>query len=47
MLIDWDSQRVSIYVDGEGKSHQFFYIKRKSTAQSVNAVSLYGLSPEG
>lgn len=47
MLIDWNSQLVSIYVDGEGKGVQKFYIKRKSVANSVNAVSIYGLSPEG
>lgn len=47
MLIDWDEQTVSIYVDGEGITAVPFFTKRAQKLNEVNAIALYGLTPEG
>ena len=46
MLVDWDLQQVSIYVDSEAISAETFFIKRKSLSMSTNAISIYNLSPD-
>lgn len=46
LLIDWEEQTVSIYVDGEAKLATPFFTKRKQTIQEINTVALYGLTPE-
>ena len=45
MLLDWDLQNVSVYVDGVGQSVQPFFVARKTVLESVNAVAIYNLSP--
>ena len=47
LLVDWEEQTVSIYVDGEGVLSTPFFTKRKTTLKDINAVALYGLTPEG
>lgn len=46
LLIDWDAQLVSIYIDNEANSAQPFFLMRASRVESTNAISIYGLSPE-
>ena len=46
LLIDWEDQTVSIYVDGEGVLATPFFTKRKTTLKDINTVALYGLTPE-
>lgn len=46
LLIDWEEQTVSIYVDGEGVLATPFFTKRKTTLKDINTVALYGLTPE-
>lgn len=51
MLLDWDTQRVALYVDNEFKTIASFYSKDRDAkmgctkANSVNTLSLYNLSP--
>ena len=45
MLIDWDLQTVSIYVDGIGIKAVPFFTKRATKLKKVNAVAIYGLTP--
>jgi hypothetical protein len=45
LLLDWDLQNVSVYVDGVGKSAEPFFVARKTVLESVNAVAIYNLSP--
>ena len=47
MLIDWDAQTVSIYADDEGVRAVPFFTKRGEKMDSMNAVAIYGLTPEG
>ena len=47
MLIDWPMQTVSIYVDGDGVKSVPFFTKRSPKVDSVNALSIYGLTPGG
>lgn len=47
MLIDWEFQTVSIYVDGEGVTAVPFFTKQALKLNEVNAIALYGLTPEG
>jgi hypothetical protein len=45
LIIDWEEQRVSIYIDGEAYSAQPFFLLRTLTADNANALAIYGLSP--
>lgn len=45
LVIDWDDQRVSIYVNGAGLKSESFFTQRKDKLESANALSIYGLSP--
>ena len=47
MLIDWEEQTVSIYVDGEGVTAVPFFTKRAQKLNDVNTIALYGLTPDG
>ena len=47
MLIDWDEQTVSIYVDNEGLKAVPFFTKRAKKLTHVNTLAIYGLTPEG
>lgn len=47
LIFDWDEQRVSIYIDKEPISSDTFFTQRKLKLESGNALSLYGLSPDG
>ena len=46
MLLDWDLQTISIYVDGIGIKAVPFFTKRATKLSAVNAVAIYGLTPE-
>lgn len=45
LIINWDEQCVSIYINGDGKSRQPFFLLRTLTFENANALSLYNLSP--
>jgi hypothetical protein len=45
LLLDWDEQRVSIYVDEAPLKSAPFFTQRKDKLKSGNAVSIYGLTP--
>jgi hypothetical protein len=47
LLIHWDIQHVSIYVNDEPKAIQPFYNNSKDNVETTNAIALYGLSPGG
>ena len=47
LIIDWEEQMVSIYIDEQPKVVQPFFIMRATRVESANAISIYGLSPEG
>ena len=47
LILDYDEQRVSIYVDEKPIKSAEFFTQRKTKLDSGNAVSIYGLSPEG
>ena len=47
MLIDWEDQTVSIYVDNEGVKAVPFFTKRATKLTHVNTLAIYGLTPEG
>ena len=47
MLIDWENQLVSIYVDGLPEKKVPFFNNEKVVIESANALALYGLSPGG
>lgn len=46
LMIDWEEQLVSIYVDDEAMNTQPFFLMRATRVESANALSLYGLSPD-
>lgn len=46
LILDWDDQRASIYIDDEGYKSDAFFTKRKEKLNSGNALSIYGLAPE-
>ena len=45
LLMDWDDQRVSIYINDEAIKSASFFTQRKDKLESANALSIYGLSP--
>lgn len=45
LLLDWDEQRVTIYVDEQPLKSAPFFTQRKDKLTSGNAVSIYGLTP--
>ena len=45
LLMDWDEQRVSIYINEKEIKSASFFTQRKDKLESANALSLYGLSP--
>lgn len=57
LILNWKNNKVSIYVNGVGKSAAttgFFIDEKKKTAKTekkvmlkANAISIYGLSPDG
>jgi len=52
LLIHWDIQHVSIYVNDEknelvSTAIQPFYNNSKDNVETTNAIALYGLSPGG
>lgn len=47
LLINWDTQQVSIYIDNVAIGAQPFFLMRALTADSANALSIYGLTPGG
>lgn len=47
LILDYDEQRVSIYVNQEPLKSASFFTQRKDKLDSGNAVSIYGLSPSG
>ena len=47
MLIDWEEQTVSIYVDQEAIRAVPFFTKRTTKLTHVNTLAIYGLTPGG
>lgn len=47
LLFDFDEQRVSIYVNDKAIKSDSFFTQRKDKLESGNALSIYGLSPDG
>ena len=45
LLMDWDDQRVSIYINDEAIKSASFFTQRKDKLEFANALSIYGLSP--
>ena len=45
LVLNYDEQRVSIYVDNEPLKSDTFFTQRKEKLSEGNAVSIYGLSP--
>ena len=45
LVLNYDEQRVSIYVDNEPLKSDAFFTQRKEKLSNGNAVSIYGLSP--
>lgn len=45
LLMDWNEQRVSIYINGDEYKSTTFFTQSKDKLKSANAVSIYGLSP--
>lgn len=46
LIMNYDEQRVSIYVDNEPYKSDSFFTQRKEKLSGGNAVSIYGLSPQ-
>ena len=44
VLLDWNKQLVSIYIDGEGLAMQPFFTQQSTKIEEANALALYGLS---
>ena len=47
LILDYDEQRASIYIDNEPLKSSAFFTQRKEKLADGNAVSIYGLSPSG
>ena len=47
LIIDWEEQLVSIYVDLKANRAQPFFVMRATRVEAANALSIYGLSPGG
>lgn len=47
LILNYDDQRVSIYVNDKPYKSASFFTQRKEKLSSGNAISIYGLSPEG
>jgi len=47
LLLDYDEQRVSIFVNELPLESSSFFTKRKDKLASGNALSIYGLTPDG
>lgn len=45
LIINWDLQWVTMYVDQEAQSAQPFFIMRNTHAKDANALSIYTLTP--
>jgi hypothetical protein len=47
LLIDWDNQAVTIYVNNTLLASDKFFTNSKTTINSANAIVLYNLTPGG
>lgn len=47
LILNYDDQRVSIYVNDKPYKSASFFTQRKEKLDSGNAISIYGLSPGG
>ena len=47
LIFDWNEQRVSVYVNNKPLKSDSFFTQRKDKLKSGNALSIYGLSPDG
>ena len=47
LLIDWNSQAVTVYVDNNQLASDKFFTNAKTTIKSVNSLVLYNLTPGG
>jgi len=45
LILDWEDQRVSVYINDEAFKSESFFTQRKDKLASANALSIYGLSP--
>lgn len=47
LLINWEAQNVSIYVNDEAKASALFFHNQKQPLEKANTLAIYGLSPDG
>jgi len=47
LLVNWDDQRVAIYVNDKFKASSPFFNNEKERVESANVLSIYGLSAGG
>lgn len=47
LILDFDEQRASIYVNDKPLKSETFFTQRKDKLTGGNALSIYGLSPDG
>lgn len=47
LLIDWDAQSVTVYVNKTQFASDKFFTNSKTTINSANAIVLYNLTPAG
>jgi len=47
LILDFDEQRASIFINNEPLKSETFFTQRKDKLVGGNALSIYGLSPDG
>lgn len=47
LLIDWESQAVTVYVNNTQLASDKFFTNSKTTITSANSIVLYNLTPGG
>ena len=47
LIIDWENQAVTIYVNNTQLASDMFFTNSKTTINSANAIVLYNLTPGG
>ena len=45
LLVDWDSQAVTVYVNNTQLASDKFFTNSKTNVKSANAIVLYNLTP--
>jgi len=47
LLIDWENQAVTVYVNGTQLASDKFFTNSKTTIKTANSILLYNLTPGG